>query len=105
MINKNKRIIIINGTIITPFYLVSGKAIIVEKGRIKEIVNKEELSTATLTGSEVIEGKDEFIVPGYIDIHVHGGGGSDVMDGDYEAITRLPLLILILVLRRFFPLQ
>jgi len=91
MINKNKRIIIINGTIITPFHLVSGKAIIVEKGRIREIVNEEELSTATLTGAEVIEGKDKFIVPGYIDIHVHGGGGSDVMDGDYEAINQVAI--------------
>jgi len=91
MINKDKRIIIINGTIITPFHLVSGKAIIVEKGRIREIVNKEELSTAILTGAEVIEGKDKFIAPGYIDIHVHGGGGSDVMDGDYEAINQIAI--------------
>jgi N-acetylglucosamine-6-phosphate deacetylase len=91
MINKNKRIIIINGTIITPFHLVSGKAIIVEKGRIREIVNKEELSTTALTGAEVIEGKDKFIVPGYIDIHIHGGGGSDVMDGEYEAINQIAI--------------
>ena len=91
MINKNKRIIIMNGTIITPFHLVSAKAIIVEKGRIREIVNKEEISSATLTGAKVIEGKDKFIVPGYIDIHVHGGGGSDVMDGDYEAINQIAI--------------
>ena len=91
MINKNKRIIIVNGTIITPFHLISGKAIIIEKGRIREIVNKEELSTATLTGAEVIEGKDKFIAPGYIDIHVHGGGGSDVMDGNYEAINQIAI--------------
>ena len=91
MINKNKRIIIINGTIITPFHLVIGKAIIVEKGRIKEMANKEELSITTLTGAEVIEGKDKYIAPGYIDIHVHGGGGSDVMDGDYEAINQIAI--------------
>jgi len=91
MINKNKRIIITNGTIITPFHLVSGKAIVVEKGRIREIVNKEELSTAKLIGAEVIEGKDKYIVPGYIDIHIHGGGGSDVMDGDYEAINQIAI--------------
>jgi len=91
MINKNKRIIIINGTIITPFHLVSGEAIIVEKGRIREIVNKEELSTATLTGAEIIEAQDKFVVPGYIDIHVHGGGGSDVMDGDYESINQIAI--------------
>ena len=91
MINKNKRIIIINGTIITPFYLISDKDIIVEEGKIIEIVNKKELSTSTLTGAEVIEGKDKYIVPGYIDLHVHGGGGLDVMDGDYEAINQIAI--------------
>ena len=91
MINKNKRTIIINGTIITPFYLVSGKAIIVEKGKILEIKNKDEISNVMLTGAEVIEGKDKFVVPGYIDIHVHGGGGSDVMDGNYEAINQIAI--------------
>lgn len=91
MINKNKRIIIINGTIITPFRLVSGKAIIVEKGKIIEIANKEELNAAILTGAEIIEAQDKFVVPGYIDIHVHGGGGSDVMDGEYEAISQIAI--------------
>jgi len=91
MINKNKRTIIINGTIITPFKLINGKAIIVEKGKIIEIVNKEELNTATLVGAEVIEAKDKFVVPGYINIHVHGGGGSDVMDGKYEAIKQIAI--------------
>jgi N-acetylglucosamine-6-phosphate deacetylase len=91
MINKNKRIIIINGTIITPFHSFSGKAIIVEKGKIIEIANKEELNTAILTGAEIIEAQDKFVVPGYVDIHVHGGGGSDVMDGEYEAISQIAI--------------
>lgn len=91
MINRNKIIIIINGTIITPFRLLSGKAIIVEKGRIREIVNKEELSSATLTEAEIIEAQDKFVVPGYIDIHIHGGGDSDVMDGNYEAINQISI--------------
>ena len=91
MINKNKRLIIMNGTIITPFHLVSGKAIIVEKGKILEIKNKEEVNNRILTGAEVIEAKDKFVVPGYINIHVHGGGGSDVMDGNYEAIKQIAI--------------
>ena len=91
MINKNKRIIIINGIIITPFQLICGKAIIVEKEKIIAIINKEELNTATLTGVEVIEANDKFVVPGYIDIHIHGGGGSDVMDGNYEAINQIAI--------------
>ncbi|MEB3102570.1 N-acetylglucosamine-6-phosphate deacetylase [Ferviditalea candida] len=29
------------------------------------------------------------IVPGFIDIHVHGGGGADVMDGSIEALRTI----------------
>ncbi len=91
MINKNKRIIITGGTIITPFKLISGKAIIVEKRKIRKLANEEELNTATMIGAELIEAKDKFIIPGYIDIHVHGGGGSDVMDENYEAIKKIAI--------------
>ena len=91
MINKNNRLIIINGTIITPFQLINGKAIIVEKGKILEIKNEEEINKLMLNGTEVIEAKNKFVVPGYINIHVHGGGGSDVMDGNYEAINQIAI--------------
>jgi len=31
------------------------------------------------------------VLPGFIDIHMHGGNGSDVMDASYEAINNLSL--------------
>jgi len=91
MINKNNRLIIINGTIITPFQLINGKAIIIEKGKILEIKNEDEINNLMLNGTEVIEAKNKFVVPGFINIHVHGGGGSDVMDGNYEAIKQIAI--------------
>ncbi|HEY8346739.1 MAG TPA: N-acetylglucosamine-6-phosphate deacetylase [Symbiobacteriaceae bacterium] len=30
-----------------------------------------------------------FLAPGYIDLHVHGGGGADFMDGDPEAVATI----------------
>src|SRR5438045_7383069 len=30
-----------------------------------------------------------FIVPGYVDIHVHGGEGADYMDGSVEAVETI----------------
>jgi N-acetylglucosamine-6-phosphate deacetylase len=30
-----------------------------------------------------------YIAPGYIDLHVHGGGGGDFMDGDPEAVAAI----------------
>lgn len=34
----------------------------------------------------VVEAHDGFICPGFVDIHTHGGGGSDYMDGTPDAV-------------------
>jgi N-acetylglucosamine-6-phosphate deacetylase len=78
----------LHGTIITPFQLLEDRIIIIEKGKIIAITDKKE-DLAILKNVEIIEAQNKFIVPGYIDIHVHGGGGSDVMDGEYEAIKQV----------------
>jgi len=31
-----------------------------------------------------------YICPGFVDLHVHGGGGADFMDGDPEAVATIP---------------
>ena len=87
MIDKNKNIIISNGTIITPFQLLEGKVISIENGKITAIENRGNIAATVET--EVIDAGDGFVVPGFIDIHVHGGGGSDVMDGKYEAVKQV----------------
>jgi N-acetylglucosamine-6-phosphate deacetylase len=33
------------------------------------------------TRVETPEGADAYILPGFVDLHVHGGGGADIMDG------------------------
>ena len=86
---QNKRFVILHGNIITPFQLLENKAIFIEKGKIIEIKDEKEINTTALMREEIIEAQDKFIIPGYIDIHIHGGGGSDVMDGDYESINKI----------------
>lgn len=87
MINKDKRTIILNGTIITPFQILKGKVIYIKNGKIIAIEKKENITAPIKT--EVIDAGDGFVVPGFIDIHVHGGGGSDIMDGKYEAVKQV----------------
>ena len=36
--------------------------------------------------AKLIDAKGGWISPGFVDIHVHGGGGSDFMDGSLEAV-------------------
>ena len=37
-------------------------------------------------GAEVVEARGLTLVPGFIDLHVHGGAGADFMDGSAEAV-------------------
>lgn len=54
----------------------------VENGRITEILDQD----VTIPGnSTVIDAGDGYIAPGFVDLHVHGGAGSDFMDGTAEA--------------------
>ncbi len=37
-------------------------------------------------GAVVLNARGKYVAPGFIDIHVHGGGGADFMDGTVEAV-------------------
>lgn len=39
-----------------------------------------------LTGVDVIDGEGLFVAPGLIDMHIHGCGGKDTMDGTNDAL-------------------
>jgi N-acetylglucosamine-6-phosphate deacetylase len=83
---KEKNTVILNGNMITPFEVLKGKAIFIRKGKIEAIENNKK---PLIKDSEIIDAEDGFIVPGFIDIHVHGGGGSDTMDGSLESIKQI----------------
>lgn len=36
-------------------------------------------------GAEVIDAFGCYVFPGFIDVHIHGGGGADFMDGTFQA--------------------
>ncbi|MDP4177989.1 MAG: N-acetylglucosamine-6-phosphate deacetylase [Bacillota bacterium] len=44
--------------------------------------------------NEIIDGKGMYLAPGFIDIHIHGAGGSDTMDGTYLSINTISKTIL-----------
>lgn len=73
-----------NGKILTPYRIFHG-TVIVEGGRIEKVAEGD----IEVPGAIEINAGGKYIAPGFIDIHVHGGGGHDFMDGTEEAFLKI----------------
>jgi len=72
---------IINGEIITPYRIVRNGQLFIRNGRIEAISERD----IDVPDARVIDAGGHYVAPGFIDIHVHGGGGSDFMDDNVES--------------------
>ena len=76
---------IYNGNIITPYKVIEGGCILVTEGIITEVSERNiDVDDAT-----EIDAGGKYVAPGFIDIHVHGGGGYDFMDATQTAFLRI----------------
>ena len=82
-----KRLIILNGQLIFPDRIDTGKALICKNGKIEQILADKMLEINP--DDQIIDAKQQYVSPGFIDMHVHGGGGHDFMDGTVEAFLRI----------------
>lgn len=67
-----------HGELILPDQTLSDGYILCDSGIIVEV------GIARPSGVPIIEGR--YVAPGFIDLHVHGAGGADYMDGTAEAV-------------------
>jgi len=72
---------IINGKVITPYRVLESAAVILENGQIADIVQGE-FCREHMT---VLDAKGCYVAPGFIELHTHGAGDADFMDGTVEA--------------------
>lgn len=83
----SKRLILTNAKIVLPDRIITG-AILLNDGKIKKIY---EGSMVGELGGIDVEGR--YIVPGFIDVHIHGAGGADAMDNTEEALRTISKFI------------
>ena len=79
---------IINAKIVTAETVVDGGVCVCEGGYIKY------LGTETQPADTVIDAKGRYLIPGFIDLHCHGGNGLEFMDAsaeEYAEIARFHL--------------
>jgi len=76
---------IIAGTIYTPAEEIHDAVILIEGHRIAKVGPRDQVKIPS--GATVIENQDRIVVPGFIDVHIHGAVGYDLMEASPEAVA------------------
>jgi len=85
MDTKQSLIKIVNGHVITPDGITRNGFVLVREGIIISVSDHE----LEMEGAVILDAGGKYISPGFIDIHVHGGGGYDFMDNTVEAFLEI----------------
>ena len=79
---------IINAKLIINDAIIEGKTLLYDN-TIREITKD-----ISLEGCEIIDAKGYYVSAGFIDLHIHGSGGADVMDATPEALETISSTVL-----------
>jgi len=71
----------VNGRILTPKGWLDGGSIVTDGNRIRCVSNID----LHVVGAEIIDVNGGYLVPGGVDMHTHGGGGRDFIEGCEDA--------------------
>ncbi|MBP3580316.1 MAG: N-acetylglucosamine-6-phosphate deacetylase [Clostridia bacterium] len=74
-----------NGTTVLPGRACKQGSVLVKNGKILAV------NEACPQGVTRIDAKGGYILPGFIDLHVHGGGGADFMDATPESVATVAI--------------
>ena len=80
------RLAIIGGSIVTPAEIIAAGIILCEDNRLKFVGSAKD--AAPEPNSLIFDATNKFVLPGFIDTHVHGSGGDDVMTDGAAGMQR-----------------
>jgi N-acetylglucosamine-6-phosphate deacetylase len=76
---------IINGNIITPCRIIPKGCVCIKDGKIHEVSERD----VEFPEAVIIDAQGNYVSPGFIDLHTHGAGGNDFMDGTAEVYLKI----------------
>jgi N-acetylglucosamine-6-phosphate deacetylase len=89
------------GRLLTPTDALEHPLVLVEQGRVLEISSRSNRQVPA--GVAVSDFGDGVMAPGYIDLHLHGSAGYDVMDDAAEALPAIEQLLARHGVTSYFP--
>lgn len=86
----SKTICLRNGTVFTGIAMVPHTSVIIEDGKIADVISNDKLDTLKLpTDTTMIYVNGAYIAPGFIDTHIHGIHGYDTSDASVDSILEM----------------
>jgi N-acetylglucosamine-6-phosphate deacetylase len=76
-------IVLAGGDLVLPDRILTGGSLVIDAGRVVAIDPRDRVDPA---GATIVDARDRYVVPGFVDVHVHGLLGIDTLDGG-EAIA------------------
>lgn len=85
---NSRRLKITNARIVTPYHIIRNGTVLISDGKIEAVAE----GNPEIAGSEEYDAQGNYVSPGFIDLHLHGGGGHDFMDNQVEGFLSIASL-------------
>ncbi len=87
---KKNFLVFKNAKILTPMRVIDKGLLIVTGEEISYVGPKDEVNIPE--DARIIDVAGKYLTPGFIDIHLHGGGGANTMDTTQEALEKISVV-------------
>ena len=78
--------------VLTPLETIEDGIVLIEDGVIRSVGPRREI--ATPPDARTVELGEKLLAPGFVDVHIHGAAGHDVMEGTPEALQAVAAFVL-----------
>src|ERR1700686_3457992 len=75
----------------TPFEEISDAVVVIQGSKIAAVGQRGKVDLPR--SAREINASGRIVVPGFVDVHIHGAGGHDVMEGTRASMEIIPSIV------------